>query len=84
MADPRAVQNKVAKGTWRQNSQSTEWVGFAVAEVLGLDADDKAHRERIKKLLRTWTRNGMFVEVEHMDDHRKKKKFVEVGEWADD
>ena len=44
----RAVQDAVAKGSWRDHEQSANWVGIAVAEVLELDVEDKGVRGKIK------------------------------------
>lgn len=76
------VQRKVANGKWRKDAQAQQWVGKAVAEVLEMDLEDKSVRRKVKSLLSTWTKSGMFREVEGQDDKRQKKVFVEVGEWA--
>jgi len=79
------VQMKVADGEWKESSQADDWVGKAVAAVLGLssDAKDKADRAKINALLRTWITNGALVSVEKRDaKKRETKKFVEVGVWA--
>ena len=38
----------------------------------------------MKGLLRVWTETGMLRVVTEKDDKGKDKKFVEVGEWAND
>ena len=58
VADLRKVQDAVAAGEWAENIQSRDWVGHAVADALGLNADDKRDKARIKSLLRTWIANG--------------------------
>jgi AAA domain len=84
VSDLRLVQTKVAKGKWRENAQAKDWVGHAVAAVMHLDTENKAHRAKIVRLLRTWTENGMFVVVDGEDDKRMKRSFVEVGTLAND
>jgi hypothetical protein len=79
-ADLRAVQAAIAAGRWRQNSQSKDWAGYAVASALKLDANDKAARSKIRELLKTWIKNGMFVVVEGLDNKRERRSYVEVGD----
>jgi hypothetical protein len=43
VSDLRAVQAAIAAGRWRENSQAKDWAGVAVANVLQLDVDNKAH-----------------------------------------
>jgi hypothetical protein len=83
-SDLRKVQAAVAKGRWRENSQAKDWVGRAVADVLELDADNKADRAKISGMLKKWIKNGMFVVVEGLDDKSEKRSFIEVGEPAND
>jgi hypothetical protein len=78
-ADLGGVQAAIAAGRWRQNSQSKDWAGYAVASALKLDANDKAARSKISELLKRWIRNGMFVVVEGLDDKRERRSYVEVG-----
>ena len=84
VSDLRAVQSLVAAGKWRENPQAKDWVGRAVAKVLGLDADSKAHRAKISSILKIWIAAGMFVLVEGRDEARRLRTFVEVGTWAND
>jgi len=79
------VQCAVDAGSWKESSQAKDWVGRAVASVMGLSAEkeDKADRARINALLRAWIGNGALRVVEKRDDgRREEKKFVEVGIWA--
>ena len=83
VADLRAVQARVSEGRYRANSQANDWVGNVVADVLGLDLTDKAHKAKTKTLLAAWIKNGMFVTVEGQDDTRRTRQFIEVGTPAD-
>ncbi|MCP1540138.1 AAA family ATPase [Methylorubrum extorquens] len=78
----QAVQHRVSDGRYRESSQSKEWVGYVVAEVLRLDADKKADLAKIKALLKTWIANGALQVVEETDAKGMKRPFVRVGEWA--
>lgn len=83
----RKVQAMVDGGTYKESAQANDWVGKAVAEVLGISAskDAKADRAKINGILRAWFANGALVVVEKRDpDKREMKKFVEVGEPAID
>jgi len=78
----RAAQEAVSNGRWRENSQATDWVGIPIANALGLDPTNEAHKGKIKKLLKTWTANGMFVVVEGLDEKSRPRPFVKVGKLA--
>lgn len=78
--DLKAVQILVSKGRYRENSQAKDWVGLAVAEALKLDAKDKADRDQIEKLLKTWIKNGSLRIVDGLDENRVERSFVGVGE----
>jgi len=51
----------------RLNTQSAQWVGYVVARVLGVDADDKATRNRIGTMVKTWIKTGVLDVVEIRD-----------------
>lgn len=77
------VQGAVAEGEWREHYSAANWVGRAVAAVLGLDADAKADRVRISSLLKAWIQNGALRVEERKDGKtRQVKRFVVVGEAA--
>ena len=80
----RKVQAAVAAGHWRENVQSKDWVGLAVARVMGLDASNKAHRATIVESLKRWLASGMLVTVEGEDEKRMKRTYIEVGQLATD
>ena len=75
-----AVQNVVETADWRADVRSPEWVGFAVAQALDMDAE--VSRKRISGLLKDWVRNGALKIVEKEDGERHPRKFVVVGRWA--
>lgn len=84
VADLRAVQDAVAAGQWRDNSQAADWVGKAVAQVMKLDTGNKQHKAKIIGLLKIWKSTGMLVVADRPDEKRKMRPFVEVGKWAND
>jgi len=81
-ADLLKVQQRIDGKNYRQNVQAKDWVGHAVADVLGFDADAKSDRERIKSMLRTWTESGALSASEIKDAKGNMRPVVEVGEWA--
>lgn len=83
--DLRAAQAAVsAGGQWRENAQCKDWVGIPIAEALKLDPSKKPDKDKIRRLLKLWIENGMFVVTQGLDEHRKPRSFVEVGEPASD
>ena len=78
--DLRACQDAIAAGKWRDNPQAKEWVGNPIAQVLGLEIENKADKAKIIGLQKTWITNGALKKVEGYDDKRNLRYFVEVGE----
>ncbi len=82
----RRVQSIVAGGEFRESNQAGNWVGFAVATVLGLRAEKhaKADRQRISNILREWLAYGA-LRVERRADPGKGRDvpYVVVGEVAE-
>lgn len=70
-------------GANRQSYRSGDmWVGRYIARALGLDAEDKADRARIKRTLDRMVAAGHVKEVNRMDAHRTKRVCIEVCEQA--
>ena len=80
----RQVQSAVAAGRLRHDPQAADWVGNAVASALKLDVTRKADKAKVKGLLKIWIAKRMFVVVAREDAKRNTRKFVEVGEPAND
>lgn len=77
------VQNAISAGEWREDAQALAWAGKAVADVLGLNVENRADKARIKSLLRQWISNRALVIVERDDAKRTSRKWIEVGDRAD-
>jgi hypothetical protein len=77
------IFDEIKGGTWRESSQSPDWVGVAVAQVLGLDVNKKADKARIAGMVRTWRAAGSLVVVEGKDSKGKPRPFIEVAEHAE-
>jgi hypothetical protein len=85
VADLRAAQKAVSQGgPWREDSQAKDWVGNPIAEALGLDPKDNAHKAKIKGALKIWMANGMFVEIKGKDRKSVPRTFIGIGTWADE
>jgi hypothetical protein len=83
-ADLRAAQQAVAAGgPWRADHRADAWVGVPIAEALRLDISRPAVRQRVKALLATWIKNGMFIVAIGQDDGRRSRPFIRVGAWAE-
>lgn len=79
----KAVQVAIDGKKLRQNSQAKDWAGYVIAEVLGMDADDKSDRHKIKSCINTWIDSGALRVGSLEDDKGKIRPILEVGEWAD-
>lgn len=82
-SDLLAVQRRVDEAQWRENPQAAEWVGKAVADVLELDLDDKAHKQKVKSLIAQWIKSGVLVKVSAPDASRQERTWIEVGKWVE-
>lgn len=60
-------------GDWRENPQSSNWVGLLVGEVCGIDPAGKAGKARIKGIVRQWITNGILA-VDHITDKRNGRQ----------
>jgi hypothetical protein len=71
-----------AEADYRNDPQSADWIGKAVAEVLDLDVVED--RKRIKALLKTWISNGVFAIEQRVDAAtRHKRSYVVPGVMPD-
>ena len=78
-----AVQKAIDGGRWRENPQAKDWAGRAVAEVLGLDLDEKTDKQKAKGVLATWLKTEALRKVSAPDETRQERVWIEVGKWAD-
>lgn len=61
----------------RYSSQSPQWVGRIIAEVLGLDIEDKNHRARVNSMLGTWIKSKVLA-VEEVENGRQGRTIKAV------
>jgi hypothetical protein len=76
------VQKAIDGGQWRESPQASQWVGHPIAKALNLNINNPREKAKVKKLIKTSIASEALVVVEHEDDQRHKRKFVEVGKWA--
>lgn len=77
------VQAVIADGEWRENHQAGNWVGHAIADVLGMNADGKADRARIRCIIKEWIANGVLAIERRKDRNHEQRPFVVVGRVVD-
>ncbi|MDX6807170.1 AAA family ATPase [Terrihabitans rhizophilus] len=65
---------------WRESPQSPEWVGHAIAQVLGMDTEAKHEKSRIKSMLAVWRGSGALKVIEALDSKRNARNFVVSGD----
>jgi len=76
------VRDMAANGNYRKSDQAKGWIGYAVAEVLGLDPSDEADKKQIKAILKKWFADGVLDTKERYDEQqRKNRPFVVPGNW---
>lgn len=79
-ADLAHVQGLIRDGEWREDVRSKQWVGLAVAQVLGLDERDESVKSKIKTMLQTWIDNKELKVVERPDAKSRMRRYIEVGD----
>jgi len=75
------VQVAIAGKGLRENIQAMDWVGHAIAQVLGWNSEAKADKAKLKTLIKTWLANGVFSRDHVTDDKGKSRPVVDVGSW---
>jgi AAA domain len=86
VADMLKCRNVAQGGAYRTSSQSRDWIGFVVAEVLGINIsfdgeNDVKDVARVKEILRQWFKNKVLATEKRQDAHRKERDFVVAGPW---
>jgi hypothetical protein len=70
-----AILKEVMAGSWREDLRAGMWVGKAVAQVLGLDAQDKKDQLKIKGVIRE-LKARRILKAETRQDPKRREDFV--------
>ena len=68
--DLQRAQAEVAEGHWRESPQAKDWVGYAIAKALKVDASTKIGKAKAAMVLKRWMAQGRFVVVDEPDAQR--------------
>jgi hypothetical protein len=77
--DMERIRSVAGSGNYRWNSRAEDWIGYAVAGLLGKDAHCPADKEDIKKILNACCKNGMIAVEVRRDANRRERQFVVAG-----
>jgi hypothetical protein len=78
MTELGTIMGMIDAKAWRADPQAKDWVGHAVANVLGLDMTDDNAKASVKQALSGWLADGTLRKVERHDDaSRKTRIFIE-------
>ena len=85
--DARTIQRLVANANeagnpYRESAQSKSWVGVAVADLIDIDITDKAGRNKVATIIKTWIKSKVLA-VEKVQDSRQARdvSIIVPGEW---
>jgi len=65
---------------WREDAQSSNWVGHAIGDLFGVVSGEKDGRNKLKSILKGWIASGALRVVEAPDDMRHMRRWVVVGD----
>lgn len=79
----RLMRIKVGNRDCRWSDQSGSWVGYAVAEALGVDLpvsrSKSSEKARIARMVDAWISSGVLVREDGLDDKGRTVQYVRVG-----
>ncbi len=85
--DARTIQRMVANAKdagnpYRESSQSANWIGVAVADLVDIDITDKNGRNKVNSIVKTWIKTNVLA-VERVLDAKKGREVAIIvpGEW---
>lgn len=74
------AQEAISVGRFRESDQSPDWAGYKIGTALGIDTSVKHEKRFMKKMIAQWVSDGFLKITEGLDQTRKARKFIEVGE----
>ncbi len=75
----QTIFQKICAGSWREDLRSADWVGFPIAETLGLDSNSPTHKAHIKAVITMMIKQGFLTVTTKLDANRKSRQYVEVA-----
>jgi len=75
-----AVVNAMGNKRWRAEPRSPDWIGFAIAQGLRLDASSISGRQSVKDALKTWISEGLLKVSAQLDEQRKMRDYIVIAE----
>ena len=85
--DAKAAQKIVANAhtdgePLRESSQSKNWVGVPIADMLGIDISEKKGKAKVSSIVKMWIKTNVLA-VERITDPRQAREVsvIVVGEW---
>jgi RecA-family ATPase len=76
------VQKLIHGKEYRKDVRSANWVGNAIADVIGADLSEEKDLAKVKFALKSWLESGVLVSKQVLTETRNKAWIVEVGEWT--
>jgi hypothetical protein len=71
---------RIRDGEYKEHQLAANWAGNVVAEVLDLDLNDTATKQRVKQMLAAWIADGHFkIETRRDPAKRQHKKYIVVA-----
>jgi hypothetical protein len=77
--DMHFIRLAVRDTAYRWDSRAREWIGYLVADRLGLEVENKADKQDIKEFLGACVRKGIIAIEARLDADRKRRQFVVPG-----
>lgn len=77
----RRVQQVIDGKNLRKDPRAKDWVGYEIAEVLGLEIAEGRNRQMVIECLSTWLKNGVLKAESITDKNRNRVEIINVGEW---
>jgi hypothetical protein len=76
------IKEGIRLGDFRADPQARHWAGKVVAEIMGIDLDEKGAKGKVKRVIQAMIDSGHLQVVEHRDARREIQTFVEVKDPA--
>jgi hypothetical protein len=74
------MRREVGHGDYRADIRSESWAGFKIGEIVGFDAHSPQGKAKAKSILATWIAKGALKVVQRLDEQRRMRSFVTVGD----